>query len=124
MACRHGGQVKIMESLCPADKIGPKSLCQTSVVEPKETLPPNPCSETMAVKLDHAPICLTWLYRVLYSDDVLCFSSRFPLECSVLNVQKFSSFPQQDKDSEKGYRGQLYRAETALWNISPSKCLI
>merc|ERR1719445_2958448 len=67
MACRHvllrqgvlGIKVKIMLPWDPAGKIGPKKplLDHVSIVEPKEeTLPPNPFSETKAVKPDQAPV--------------------------------------------------------------------
>merc|ERR1740137_224460 len=63
MACRHvllrqgvlGIKVKIMLPWDPAGKIGPKKPLpdHVSIVEPKEeTLPPNPFSETKAVKPD------------------------------------------------------------------------
>merc|ERR1739838_556238 len=67
MACRHvllrqgvlGIKVKIMLPWDPAGKIGPKKPLpdHVSIVEPKEeTLPPNPFSETKAVKPDQAPV--------------------------------------------------------------------
>merc|ERR1712227_986263 len=65
MACRHvllrqgvlGIKVKIMLPWDPSGKIGPKRPLpdHVSIVEPKEeTLPPNPFSETKAVKPDQA----------------------------------------------------------------------
>merc|ERR1712227_1041372 len=65
MACRHvllrqgvlGIKVKIMLPWDPQGKIGPKKPLpdHVSIVEPKEeTLPPNPFSETKAVKPDQA----------------------------------------------------------------------
>merc|ERR1711963_894406 len=65
-ACRHvllrqgvlGIKVKIMLPFDPAGKTGPKKPLpdNVSIVEPKEeTLPPNPFSETKAVKPDQAP---------------------------------------------------------------------
>merc|ERR1711862_408607 len=65
MACRHvllrqgvlGIKVKIMLPWYPQGKIGPKKPLpdHVSIVEPKEeTLPPNPFSETKAVKPDQA----------------------------------------------------------------------
>merc|ERR1712113_332800 len=66
MACRHvllrqgvlGIKVKIMLPFDPTGKTGPKKPLpdNVSIVEPKEeTLPPNPFSETKAVKPDQAP---------------------------------------------------------------------
>ena len=55
----RGTQVKIMLPWDPAGKIGPKKPLpdHVSIVEPKEgTLPPNPFSETKAVKPDQAPV--------------------------------------------------------------------
>merc|ERR1712047_70609 len=65
-ACRHvllrqgvlGIKVKIMLPFDPTGKTGPKKPLpdNVSIVEPKEeTLPPNPFSETKAVKPDQAP---------------------------------------------------------------------
>merc|ERR1712004_800271 len=65
-ACRHvllrqgvlGIKVKIMSPFDPTGKTGPKKPLpdNVSIVEPKEeTLPPNPFSETKAVKPDQAP---------------------------------------------------------------------
>merc|ERR1712106_616534 len=67
MACKHvllrqgvlGIKVKIMLPWDPAGKIGPKKPLpdHVSIVESKEeTLPPNPFSETKAVKPDQAPV--------------------------------------------------------------------
>ena len=53
-----GIKVKIMLPWDPSGKIGPKKPLpdHVSIVEPKEeTLPPNPFSETKAVKPDQAP---------------------------------------------------------------------
>ena len=52
-------QVKIMLPFDPTGKTGPKKPLpdNVSIVEPKEeTLPPNPFSETKAVKPDQAPV--------------------------------------------------------------------
>ena len=52
-------QVKIMLPFDPTGKTGPKKPLpdNVSIVEPKEeTLPPNPFSETKAVKPDQVPV--------------------------------------------------------------------
>merc|ERR1712138_9278 len=67
MAVRHvllrqgvlGIKVKIMLPHDPQGKVGPKKPLpdHVAIVEPKEeTLPPNPFSETKAVKPDQAPV--------------------------------------------------------------------
>merc|ERR1712046_272836 len=87
MACRHvllrqgvlGIKVKIMLPWGPAGKIGPKRPLpdHVSIVEPKEeTLPPNPFSETKAVKPDRHRSCNSAINSNIAGRCKLVFSSR------------------------------------------------